>query len=317
MFKIGIIGTGKIGSALAFKLLFNKSVGEIRLFNRDTTKLEAIIMSLSISSFQIRKDVIIKELDFNSLDDIDIIIIAIKDTYDLRELSKSKLLPSWLPRNLRYSGIINDYYQLIDVAEKLKQFKGIIGVITNPVEIATKIISEHTKSELVFGFGASLDSSRFAFEFYLEQNTVLNTNEIQLFGEHGYNLNIVKKLSSEALKNEKFKSIIDNSTNIGFNIVKKIGYTLYDCIISFSKDIDWLLNKDLSHNSYKSFAVSKDNIIISQPLLFDNVNNKYVCFDSYNLDELKIIKNINERLIGIYNNIINEARNIQIYSNMV
>lgn len=310
MYKIGIIGTGKIGSALAFELLFNKSIGEIRLYNRDTAKLEALITSLSISSFQLRKNIIIKELDFNSLDDFDLIIIAIKDTYDLRELSKSKLLPSWLPRNLRYTGIINDYYQLIDVAEKLKPFKGIIGVITNPVEIATKIISEYIKSELVFGLGVSIDTTRLAFELYQEQKTVLNPNDIHLFGEHGYNLNIVKNLSTKALNDENFKSTIVNSTKIGFNIVNKIGYTLYDCIISFSDDIDWLLNKKSSAENYKSFAFPIDNLIISQPIKYNTETTQYDYCDCYDLDELNLIQNINERLMNVYCRIIEEAGNI-------
>lgn len=307
MYKVGIIGTGKIGSALAFELLFNKSIGEIRLYNRDSSKLEALITSLSISSFQLRKSVIIGELDFNSLNDVDLVIIAVKDTYDLRELSKSKLLPSWLPRNLRYSGIINDYYQLIDVAEKLKPFKGSIGVITNPVEIATKIISEYIKSDLVFGLGVSIDTTRLAFELYQEQKTVLNPNDIYLFGEHGYNLNLVRKLSTKALNNENFNRIIANSTKIGFNIVNKIGYTLYDCIISFSDDIEWLLNKISSIGNYKSFAYSINDLFISQPIRFNKETSQYNCCDCFDLDELNLIKNINERLMTVYCKIIEEA----------
>lgn len=307
MCKVGIIGTGKIGSALAFELLFNKSISEIRLYNRDSSKMEALITSLSISSFQLRKNIIICELDFNSLEDVDLVIIAIKDTYDLRELSKSKLLPSWLPRNLRYTGIINDYYQLIEVSGKLKSFKGIIGVITNPVEIATKIVSENSMSKLVFGLGVSIDTTRLAFELFKEQKTVLNLNDIHLFGEHGFNLNLVKNLSVKALNNENFKNTIVNSTKIGFNIVSKIGYTLYDCIISFSDDIEWLLNKKLSVAYYKSFAFPKDDLIISQPVKYNAESNQYDYCDCFDLEEVNIVKNINERLMNVYCKIIEEA----------
>lgn len=309
MSKVGIVGTGKIGSALAFELLFNKSISEIRLYNRDSSKLEALITSLSISSFQLRKNIIICELDFNSLEDIDLIIIAVKDTYDLRELSKSKLLPSWLPRNLRYTGIINDYYQLIEVSLKLKSFNGIIGVITNPVEIATKIVSEISLSKLVFGLGVSIDASRFAYEMFKVQKILLNPNDIHFFGEHGNNLNLVKNLSLKTLNYDNYKKTIINSTKIGFEIVFKIGYTLYDCIISFSEDIKWLLNKKNSSDNYRSFAMPKDKLIISQPIKYNEESNQYDFCNCYESEEVNALNNINKQLINVYDKIIEEAKN--------
>jgi malate/lactate dehydrogenase len=309
MSKIGIIGLGKIGSSLAFEFLFDKDIEEIHLYNRNKSKLEALITSLKIASHQVNKNTLVSEIDFNRVNELDLIIISIKDNYDPRLLLTSNNYPKWLPKNLRYSGLPLDFPLIFDITNKIKAFNGIVAVITNPVEMTTQFISETLNSKKVVGLGASIDSARISYMLYETQNTKIRADNIILFGEHGFKLKIVQSLSADICKDGSCQEIIDTSTSIGFNIVKKIGYTLLDCIPSFIKDIYWLLNKESSTENYRSFAYFDGINTLSQPIKINNSNNSIELYTDYSNSELQIVNEMKLTLNNQYELIFEELKN--------
>jgi len=293
MKKIGIIGIGKIGSALAYELLHQDDIQELQIYNRDKSKQEALLSSLKIASHQIENNVKIKEFDFTSINNLDLVIISIKDNYDPRLSINRVSYPKWLPKNLRYSGLDLDYNLISNLINKIKEYKGIIAVITNPVELITKYISESIKSLNVVGLGASIDSARISYMLYKDQEVEIDADEILLFGEHGNKLNVVQTLSTNLCQDGSCQRIIDTSSEIGFNIVKKIGYTLYDCIPSFLKDIKWLLSK--KSTGYRSFSYFDGQYVLSQPIKKNNQINQFEVYSKYSQSENE--KLLNQKLI--------------------
>jgi len=298
MKKIGIIGVGKIGSQLAFDVLKDDFVSEIHISRRNQNGLNVLLQSLQIAAFQSKKNVLIKEIDYHNLDSLDLIIISAKDTYDPRIILSQNNFPDGFPKNLRYCGFFQDIHELKKITIKLSNYKGIIAVITNPVEMMTKFVSENVKTEYVFGLGASLDSSRVAFLLNQKYGINVSSNEIMLFGEHGNQMNVKTNLLPIDIENFINNDIITKSNNIGFDFVKKIGYTLFDCIYSFTNDVKWLLNVNGQYK-FRSFSYPKSGLIISQPIFYDEKKH-YKIFNDYSKKEMDIITELNGKMSILY-----------------
>jgi len=305
MKKTGIIGLGKIGSQLAFDILKDDFISEIQIFNRNRNKTKALILSLEIAAVQYEKNIIIKEIEFNNINSLDLIIISVKELYDPRIKLSQNEFPDWFPKNLRYCGFFDDFPLVKSIAKKLSEYNGIVAVITNPVELMTKCLADNINSKKVFGLGSSLDSSRLSYVLDKYFGAKTNLTELLLFGEHGNNYSTITNLLPARLKNKVYSDAISQSSIIGFELVKKMGYTLFDCIPTFINDIKWLLGIT-DNNVFRSFSYPPSNIIISHPIRFNNEQNEFEIFSNYTNDETSKIFELNKNLINLYNKLTEE-----------
>lgn len=306
MKKIGIIGVGKIGSQLAFEILKDDFVSEIQIFNRNRNKSKALILSLEIAALQYDKNISIKELDFENINSLDLVVVSIKELYDPRIKLSQNEFPNWFPKNLRYCGFYDDFPIIKTITKKISEYTGIVAVITNPVELMTKYIADNTKSKHVFGLGSSVDSSRMSFALSKYFDTKISSNKLILYGEHGNNLFTVSNLLPDEFKNSNYSDAISKASTIGFDLVKKIGYTLFDCIPTFIEDIKWLLGI-INNKEFRSFSYPSSNLILSQPISFDNEKKEFNLYYNYTVDESNNISEINQNLISLYEKLYDES----------
>jgi malate/lactate dehydrogenase len=258
MCNIAIIGTGKIGTRLAEQLILDKVCSNLFLWNRSSGKLKGINISLQIWNYLSHSNTSIYIMRDKDLKKIDLLVICIKENYDPRQMLLEDPPPTWLPRNLRYAGLKKDIILIKKMCEKYRAYKGKVVVITNPVDIMTTYVTKWMPEAQVFGLGISVDKAR--YEYFIKNKYKISFKEknIVFAGEHGNDLisfycpdrsgsnkkHIPKNIINEALKDAR---------KVGFYLVKKLGYTLQDCVIEFSKDIQWLIgngNKKIASLSY-------------------------------------------------------------------
>jgi malate/lactate dehydrogenase len=317
MSKIGIVGLGKIGGQLADALLRQAGVKEVWLDTRDKEKLTGFLLSLQVTAKIIRSTVRVLNFDFNRLNELDLIIVCAKEHYDPRQLIRSgNSQTEWIPNNLRYIGFLNDYPLLKTICSNIKEYRGVVAVITNPVEVNTFLVAGWLPNARVVGLGASIDSSRFLFILNKSFNhSIANRqlNEIPgteyiaheandacvLAGEHGFSLIPISGLWRRnkylgGLPSQDIKIHLDEAIAIGFNIVKSIGYTLYDCIPAFLDDIRWLLQAG-NQKCFRSFAVPIVNTCVTRPIKLDS-NHQIIEFTDYTTNELEQLEDIKTRL---------------------
>lgn len=310
MNKIGIIGIGKIGIRLTEAFLGSTDIQEIWLDTRNKNLLSGFILSCQVTAATIQSNTVIKSFDFDSCNQLDLIVICAKEKYDPRDLMRvTTPHDEWLPKNLRYVGLPSDYPLLKDICHKIPEYRGLVAVITNPVEINTFLLAKWLPQARVIGLGASVDSSRFLYSLakssnpeelislYSSQTKMLE--KCILAGEHGSQLMSISNIwnLNKDLKNISKIEIskhIDEAVKIGFEIVTLMGYTLQDCIPRFAEDIRWLLQKEEQEN-FRSFAVSKENTSLTKPIKL-NSDNQIVEFDHYTSQELTQLNIIENRL---------------------
>ena len=170
---ISIIGSGRVGSALAF-LLASEALDDIVLVNKPKNK--AIGESLDImSALPAKTKVSIAGTDeMFKIKKSDIVIITA--SAGTIKTERIDLLPFNVPI---IQEISRDIRKFADDAK--------IIVVTNPVDIITYQVLKETgfDSDRVIGMGSSLDSTR--FRYLVSKELTLKQNQIEgiVMGEHG------------------------------------------------------------------------------------------------------------------------------------
>ncbi len=170
---IAIIGSGKVGSAIAF-LCGSSGLDNIILVNRSEKKAigEALDISNAIpasSSISISGS-----SDYSKIKDSDVIVIAASLKAHMQSRSEIMLDQAILIRKIGK-----------EIATHAPDAK--ILMVTNPVDVLTYVIQKESKlaSKNVLGVAASLDSSRFRYQ--LSREFATNQSKITdaiVMGEH-------------------------------------------------------------------------------------------------------------------------------------
>lgn len=171
---ISIIGSGKVGAAIAF-LCISNSLGDILLVNR--TKSKAIGEALDISNaVPENSNVSINGTDdFSKISGSDIVVIAASTGIYLK--NRTEMMDTQVK-------------MIKEIANQIKKYCPftIVLIISNPLDILTFVFQKETQlsRNKVIGIASSLDSSRFRYllseKFKIRQSQITNALVI---GEHG------------------------------------------------------------------------------------------------------------------------------------
>jgi L-lactate dehydrogenase len=267
MRNVAIIGTGRLGTRLAEQLLIDRACDSLSLWNRSKLRLKGTISSLDIWKQLVGINIEVRKLEWNRLQQYDVIVLAIKERYDPRVLIATEVLPRWLPHDLRHVGLSKDILLVRELCNRLKQYKGTVLVLTNPVDIVTTFVQAWVRSAMVLGAGLSVDEAR--SRYFLSQVKDKRIAEVScpLGGEHGKDCIPLFSLATGSVNNEesqtKIMHAITEASAIGFEIVKDLGYTLQDCAVVFSQDIQWLLGQRA--DVHRSFSGLHDKACVGWP----------------------------------------------------
>lgn len=170
---ISIIGSGRVGSAIAF-LAAATSLDDIQLVNRSKDK--AIGQALDISNAIPKESSFsVTSTDFSGIKNSEVVVIsASTGTY---VTSRTEMISEQI-------------IMIKDIAKKVKRFapNSKILIVSNPVDVLNYIFLKETEisRNRVIGVASSLDSSR--FRYLLSQELNVNASEIKnalVLGEHG------------------------------------------------------------------------------------------------------------------------------------
>ncbi|CAD6368642.1 Lactate/malate dehydrogenase [metagenome] len=171
---ISIIGSGKVGTAIAFLCITN-SLDDVLFVNR--TKSKAIGEALDISNaVPTNSNISIHGTDdFSKISGSDIVVITASTGTYLK--SRTEMVDAQVK-------------MIKEIANKIKKYcpSAIILVVSNPLDILTFIFQKETQfsRNKVIGIASSLDSSR--FRYLLSEKLGIKQSQITdalVMGEHG------------------------------------------------------------------------------------------------------------------------------------
>ncbi|MFB5613287.1 MAG: malate dehydrogenase [Nitrosarchaeum sp.] len=195
---ISIIGSGKVGTAIAF-LCISNSLDDVLLVNR--TKNKAIGEALDISNAVPKNsNVSIHGTDdFSKISGSDIIVITASTGVYLK--SRTEMMDSQVK-------------MIKEIANKIKKYcpSSIVLIVSNPLDVLTFIFQKETRfsRNKVIGIASSLDSSRFRYllseKFKIKQSQIIDALVI---GEHGDSM--VPIFSKVKINDKNLLELIDET----------------------------------------------------------------------------------------------------------
>lgn len=172
--KIGIIGTGYVGSTTAFALMLQGIVSELVLIDIDKAKAEGEALDL-VQATSFTSPVQIYTGDCSDLQGAEIVIISAGPSIEKGET------------RLDLAG--KNYAVFRDIVPKIMKynFGCILLVVTNPVDVLSYITLKLSglPANKVIGSGTVLDSSRFRATLSVKLKVDPRNIHAYILGEHG------------------------------------------------------------------------------------------------------------------------------------
>lgn len=176
--KVGIIGLGNVGAAVAHHFVSTGSVDELVLIDKREAKVAADALDFQDAMANLPFHTTITVNDYTALQDADVVISALGNI----ALQDNQ-------HDDRFAELPYAKQEVKEVAQALKasRFAGILVVITNPVDAITALYQKLTglPKDNVIGTGTLLDSARMkravAKALTLDPRSVIGFN----LGEHG------------------------------------------------------------------------------------------------------------------------------------
>ncbi|MDR1366679.1 MAG: L-lactate dehydrogenase [Puniceicoccales bacterium] len=287
--KIGIVGSGFVGSATAFQLAMSGTAHEVLLIDKDAARAEAEAIDISHATPCAHCNRI-HSGDYNDLVDSDIVILTAganqkpgQTRLDLLKIN-AQIFKEIVPQIIKYAP------------------NAILLVASNPADVMTEItlkLSGLPKSRIICS-GTLLDSSRFCVELSKFLGISAESISAYVLGEHGDNevlawseanvgiMNIHEfaaicgKNFTEDVKNE----IDDNVRNAAYKIIEGKRATFYGIAGALTKichSIAMDSNAILPISSHHDTIESANNVCLAMPTIVNRSGVVKVLYP--NLDE--------------------------------
>lgn len=243
--RIVIIGTGLVGTSLAFALTIQGQASEIVLIDKDKDRAKGHAIDLN-HGLPFAQPISIRAGDYSDCALADIIVIAAGVN---QQPGETRL--SLLQRNV-------DVFQEIITKTMQENFKGIFLIATNPVDIlsyATYRLSEFPATRVI-GSGTILDTAR--FRYLLGKNLDIDPRSIHamIIGEHGDSevpvfstanvAGLPIKQFKDLLSEATLKTIVDDVRLAAYEIIKLKGATHFAIALGLSRIIESILKNQNS-----------------------------------------------------------------------
>jgi L-lactate dehydrogenase len=170
--RVGIIGTGWVGSSVAISVLHSGIAGEVLLHDIRPGLAEGEAMDLAHgASFYPSAQV--RDASVEAMADADVVVVAAGR--------------GGRPGESRLDLLRENATVVRDIGQRLSALRGILVMVTNPVDILTRVMTEVSglPAARVIGTGTMLDTARLRQVLGLRLHVDPLSVHAQVVGEHG------------------------------------------------------------------------------------------------------------------------------------
>jgi L-lactate dehydrogenase len=170
--RIGIVGLGWVGSSVAMSTLQAGVASELMLADVKPGLAEGEAMDLAHGS-SFYPTARVRAADLDEMKEADAVVVAAGRG---GTASESRL------------ALVRDNAKVVtDIARRLRSFRGVLVVVTNPVDVLTQMAAEASGLPLsrVIGTGTMLDTARLRHAIGRELTVDPRSVHAQVVGEHG------------------------------------------------------------------------------------------------------------------------------------
>ena len=171
--RIGIVGVGWVGSSVAISTLHRGLASELVLHDVRAELAEGEAMDLAQGALFYPGRTRVRAAPVEAMADADAVVIAAGRGGE--------------PGESRLDLLRDNAATARELGARLRGFRGVIVVVTNPVDVLTAVVAEASglPPERVVGTGTMLDSARLRYDLAGELDIHPRSIHAQVVGEHG------------------------------------------------------------------------------------------------------------------------------------
>lgn len=194
MGKISVIGSGSVGSNVAWLILINRLAESIVLIDVNEPWAKGTACDLNDSRFIFKSETFVEGTsDYSLLENSDIVVIT----------AGSPRKPG-----MNREDLLKINFKIISsVSEKIKEYaeKAVVIVVTNPLDLMVYTVWKNTgfSQQRVLGMGASLDSSRLANIISRMTTKPISSIQPLVIGMHGKDMLVSSRTEIDGVELEK------------------------------------------------------------------------------------------------------------------
>jgi L-lactate dehydrogenase len=297
--KAGIIGAGNVGVGILDSLVYLGVVKEAVLFNRTLQKAEGEIFDLEDSLPFLNNMKLSATNNYDDLKKCEVIVITAG--------AKQKVGQTRLELLNQNVGIIKSIIKKLDEVNLTSK----IIIVTNPVDVLTRIAKEVTKRDknLIFGSGTVLDSIR--LQEAISKEIGVSTKDIHAYviGEHGdsefvlWSMAMAGCVEIDKIKQIDKKTIENQVRKRAYKIIEKKGFTKQAIGVAVATII-----KSIVNDEKKFFTVSttlncecfESEVSISQPCILGKNGIERKLLIECDNEEKELLRNSINKLDEVY-----------------
>ncbi len=303
--KVVIIGCGFVGSASAFSLMQSGLFSEMIMIDADKSRAEGEALDIS-HGIPFAKPMKIYAGDYDDIKDASLVIITAganqKDGETRLDLVKKN---------------ISIFKSIIPEINK-RQFKGIILVVANPVDILTTITIKLSDlpPNRILGSGTVLDTARLKYELGEHLNVDPRSVHAFIIGEHGDSeIAAWSSANVSGIQLDKFcemrgycnhkdsrDKIADDVKTSAYQIIARKKATYYGIAMSVKRICEAIIRDEKSILPISSMINGEygiNEIALSVPAILGKDGVEKIVPISLNEEEIKQLKNSAETLKNI------------------
>ncbi len=244
--KISIVGTGHVGSTLAYTIMLKDLAEELVLLDYSVIKAKSEALDLTHALTFSDHIIPISGGEIKDSGNSDIIIITASISWESTFSSRFDLGP----------GNVRLYKNLLPRLAKHSP-NAVLIVITNPLDIMTYFAIKYSgfSPDKVLGVGTLIDSAR--FRKMLSEKYHIHPNDIRAYilGEHGDTqfpaFSVAYTGGVKISDSKPIEKMLKASENSAYNIVKGKGYTNFAISLATS-----LVVESIVKNEYRTMPIS-------------------------------------------------------------
>jgi L-lactate dehydrogenase len=264
--RIGIIGTGWVGSSAAISILHAGIAAELLLADRRGEVAEGEAMDLAHgSSFYPATSV--RAVSIEAMRDTDAVIIAAGRGGRANET--------------RLDLLRDNAATARDIGTALAGYRGLVVVVTNPVDVLTQVVQQSSAlaAERVIGTGTMLDTARLRHAVGAELALDPRSVHAQVVGEHGDSEVVLwsgARAGGRALRawpgwsRETEARLGDAVRRAAYEIIRRKGATNHAIGLVTATLLRWMLGGDrriVTVSRVQQGALGLDGVALSLPAI--------------------------------------------------
>jgi L-lactate dehydrogenase len=220
--KITIVGTGHVGSSLAYAVVLRGLCNHLVLANRNVTKAQGDALDLQHTLTFCERPMVIDSSAIEDAKDSDILVITVSAKEKGQMTSRMELGPA----------NVELFRKMIPALVQTNP-QAIFIIISNPVDVLTYLTTQLAglPSSKIMGIGTLVDSARFRALLSAEEKIHPDDLRAYILGEHGPNQFPVFSNAfaggEKIADNPSHRRIFQEVNHAGFDIYKLKGYTNY------------------------------------------------------------------------------------------